>query len=357
MPLMARLCADLVALLVGPVVFLTAFFGLGDVIGRRRFAGIGGVLRELGDLALQRLDLQLRGLPLRIELAQVSSQSRRRNFDQADFRTEASAVYRDHELFHGRDATTDLILKSAPEEFVRARTRERLLKLLPTAHASDLSLTMAVSPPLCTSTKLSSPLAPFVNNASTICKVAAARRLERVFAALAEDADFEEIFMHSTIIRVHQHGAGAKKKGGPQTIGRSRRGLTTKTHAVVEALGNPAHWRLTPGQAADVSESESLLDGIAAKAVAADKGYDSQSLIDAITRRSAQAVSSTRTNRTELPTFDRHIYKARNLVERFFCRIRHFRRVATRRDKLDGRYQAFIAISAAWIWLLNDNTT
>jgi len=128
MPLMARLCADLVALLVGPVVFLTAF-GLGDVIGRRRFAGIGGVLRELSDLALQRLDLQLRGLPLRIELAQVSSQSRRRNFDQADFRTEASAVYRDHELFHGRDATTDLILKPAPEKLVRARTRERLPRI------------------------------------------------------------------------------------------------------------------------------------------------------------------------------------------------------------------------------------
>ena len=67
---MARLCVDLVALPLRPVLVLAAF-GLGDVIGRRRFAGIGGVLRELGDRALQRLDLPLRGLPLRIELAQV----------------------------------------------------------------------------------------------------------------------------------------------------------------------------------------------------------------------------------------------------------------------------------------------
>lgn len=174
---------------------------------------------------------------------------------------------------------------------------------------------------------------------------------QRVFAELAEDADFEEVFIDSTVIRVHQHAAGAQKEEGAQAVGRSRGGLTTKIHALVEALGNLARWRLTPGQAADVTEAQPLLEDVAAGAVAADKAYDSDTLIDAITATGAQAVIPPRANRTEPRTFDRHIYKGRNLVERFFCRIKHFRRIATRYDKLDRRYEAFITIAAAWIWL------
>ena len=120
---------------------------------------------------------------------------------------------------------------------------------------------------------------------------------------------------------------------------------------MVEALGNLARWRLTAAQAADVSEAAPLLDGVAAQAVAADKAYDSQALIDTITASGAQAVIPPRANRTQSRTFDRHIYESRNLVERFFCRIKHFRRIATRYDKLDTRFEAFIAIAAAWIWL------
>jgi len=174
---------------------------------------------------------------------------------------------------------------------------------------------------------------------------------QQVFAALAEDGDFEEVFIDSTVIRVHQHAAGAQKSEGAQAIGRSRGGLTTKIHALVEALGNLARWRLTPGQAADVSEAEPLLAGVVTEAVGADKAYDSDALIDTITASGAEAVIPPRANRTQPRTFDQHLYKGRNLVERFFCRIKHFRRVATRYDKLDRRYEAFIAIVAAWIWL------
>ena len=174
---------------------------------------------------------------------------------------------------------------------------------------------------------------------------------ERVFAALAEDGDFEEVFIDSTVIRVHQHAAGAQRSEGPQAIGRSRGGLTTKIHALVEALGHLARWRLTPGQAADVTEAAPLLAGIVTGAVGADKAYDSDALIETITASGAQAVIPPRCNRTQPRAFDQHVYTARNLVERFFCRIKHFRRVATRYDKLDRRYEAFIAIAAACIWL------
>jgi hypothetical protein len=82
------------------------------------------------------------------------------------------------------------------------------------------------------------------------------------------------VFLDSTVSRVHQHAAGAHKKEGEQAIGRSRGGLTTKIHALVEALGNLAHWRLTAGQVADAHEAEPLLAGVAPDAVAADKAYD-----------------------------------------------------------------------------------
>jgi len=78
---------------------------------------------------------------------------------------------------------------------------------------------------------------------------------ERIFAVLAEDSDFEEVFIDSTVIRAHQHTAGAQKSEGPQAIGRSRGGLSTKIHALVEALGNLARWRLTPGQSAGKRKS------------------------------------------------------------------------------------------------------
>ena len=106
--------------------------------------------------------------------------------------------------------------------------------------------------------------------------------------------------------------------------------MKTKIHALVEALGNLARWRLTPGQAADVREAAPLLEGVAATAVAADKAYDCQSLVDTITASGAQAVIPPRANRAQSRAYDLHSYKGRNLVERFFCRIKHLRRVATR---------------------------
>ncbi|MBP6735224.1 MAG: transposase [Chromatiaceae bacterium] len=85
--------------------------------------------------------------------------------------------------------------------------------------------------------------------------------------------------------------------------------------------------------------------------MAVNKAYDCDALIDTVTASGAEAVIPPRINRTEQRHFDRHLYQGRNLVERFFRRIKQFRRVSTRYDKLDRRYEAFIAITAAWIWL------
>jgi transposase len=141
------------------------------------------------------------------------------------------------------------------------------------------------------------------------------------------------------------------KKNGDQAIGRSRGGLSTKIHSLVEGLGNLARWTLTAGQAHDLTRAHQLIEGIKTEAVVADKAFDANVLIGAIEQAGAKAVIPPMAHRRDHRAYDRHQYKHRNLIERFFCRIKQFRRIATRYDKLASRFSAFIAIVASFIWL------
>jgi transposase len=86
-------------------------------------------------------------------------------------------------------------------------------------------------------------------------------------------------------------------------------------------------------------------------AVVADKAYDTNALLQAIAAMNAKAVIPPRANRREQRHWDAHQYKHRNLIERFFCRLKQFRRVATRYDKLMRRFESFVHLSAAFWWL------
>jgi transposase len=127
--------------------------------------------------------------------------------------------------------------------------------------------------------------------------------------------------------------------------------LTTKIHALVEGLGNLARWQLTAGQTHDITQAHHLIKDVPAQTVAADKAYDAEALIQAITQAGAEAVIPPRENRRQTRLYDRHKYKHRNLIERFFCRLKEFRRIATRYDKLASRFSAFIALVASFVWL------
>lgn len=127
--------------------------------------------------------------------------------------------------------------------------------------------------------------------------------------------------------------------------------MTTKIHALVEGLGLMARWTLTAGQTHDCQQAVPLLEGLRPDAVVADKAYDADALIAHIREMGAAAVIPPRTNRLEQRPFDKHQYKHRNLIERFFLRIKHFRRIATRYDKLAERFSSFIAIVATFLWL------
>ena len=120
---------------------------------------------------------------------------------------------------------------------------------------------------------------------------------------------------------------------------------------MVEGLGNLARFVLTEGQAHDITEADTLLQGIDTDAVVADKAFDSDALLYTITGTGAKAVIPPRSNRNTPREYDVDQYKHRNLIERLFCRMKHFRRIATRYDKLAQRFASFVALVAAFVWL------
>jgi transposase len=174
----------------------------------------------------------------------------------------------------------------------------------------------------------------------------------RIFEAL-KDPDLEWLILDSTVIRAHQHAAGAVKKGGAdQALGRSRGGFGTKLHIAVDGLGNPVEFILTGGQEADINQGVALMEGHDAKAVIADKSYDGDDFVAAIVASGAEPVIPPKKNRIFKREYDKDIYKERNLAERFINRIKQFRRVATRYDKMARNFLGFVHVAAIMVLLL-----
>ena len=127
--------------------------------------------------------------------------------------------------------------------------------------------------------------------------------------------------------------------------------MTTKLHVAVDALGNPLRVILSAGQIADIEQAEALIENQSAEFVVADKGYDSDAFVESISAQGSQPVIPPRSHRLNPRSFDRHLYKSRNLIERFFSRIKQFRRIATRYDKLAKSFLSFVHLACAFVWL------
>ncbi len=134
-------------------------------------------------------------------------------------------------------------------------------------------------------------------------------------------------------------------------MGRSRGGFSTKIHVCVSGLGLPVEFRLTPGQKADVTQAKPLLEDYSPSAVIADKAYDSDPLVKTIESKGAEAVIPSKVNRKQPRAFDKFLYKARNLVERFINRAKQYRRVATRYEKTARNFLGFIHVASIMILL------
>jgi len=134
-------------------------------------------------------------------------------------------------------------------------------------------------------------------------------------------------------------------------MGRSRGGLTTKIHTVADAQGRPVRFILTAGQAADVTSAPDLLAGLTTGGVIADKAYDSNALRDFIDQVGAEAIIPSNRTRKILIPHDTVAYKLRNRIERFFNKLKHFRRIATRYDRRATYFLAALHLASAMIWM------
>jgi transposase len=142
-------------------------------------------------------------------------------------------------------------------------------------------------------------------------------------------------------------------------MGRSRGGLTTKIHALVDACGLPILLKITEGQAHDGRSAHDMLGSLDhGDILLADRGYDSDALRLDLAARGARANVKLMPNRVNLPPFNKRLYRKRNLVERFFNKLKHFRAIATRYDKRDDNYLAAIKLASARIWMrFNESMT
>jgi transposase len=135
-------------------------------------------------------------------------------------------------------------------------------------------------------------------------------------------------------------------------MGRSRGGLTTKIHAVVDANGNPIALKLSEGQAHDGRSAADMLDTIGdGQILLADRAYDNDALRAAMVARGAWANIKPLSRRVNKPVFSPWLYRYRNLVERFFSKLKHSRAIATRFEKHDANYLALVKLAAARIWM------
>lgn len=129
---------------------------------------------------------------------------------------------------------------------------------------------------------------------------------------------------------------------------------------MTDALGNPLAFQVTPGQRHEITQAEPLLrqctltpeQRTEVKAVLGDKGFDSDALVEHIVALEAEAVIPSRKGRKKPRSYDTELYKERNKVERFFNRIKHYRRVATRYEKAVINYESFLHVACIMTWLL-----
>jgi len=142
-------------------------------------------------------------------------------------------------------------------------------------------------------------------------------------------------------------------------MGRSRGGLTTKIHALVDAEGLPIALKLTEGQAHDGKSAGDMLDALVeGQILLADRAYDSDALRQSLAERGAFANIKPMPNRKSVPAFSSYLYRYRNLVERFFNKIKHYRAVATRYDKRAENFLAGVKLASLRIWMrFNESMT
>ena len=172
-----------------------------------------------------------------------------------------------------------------------------------------------------------------------------------ILRVLARSAKGQLRAIDATFIKVHQHGSNPVGGQAPQGIGRTKGGLNTKLHAIVDGEGHAVALLLTEGQVHDIKAAPELLQSMRHVIVVADKAYDSNALRELLLRQGCRACISNKVNRKEPAPFHRGWYRKRHRIENFFQRAKSKRRFATRFDKTLTCFLSTVALTAVLDWL------
>ena len=158
----------------------------------------------------------------------------------------------------------------------------------------------------------------------------------------------ETVMVDSTTCKAQRFASGARG-GGEEALGRSRGGLSTKVHALVDALGRPLCFLLTPGQAADCRQARTLLEGVTFERLIGDRADDTNEIRAWCADHEAEAViPSKRTRKVPIP-HDPQADRSRHRIENLFGRIKDYGRISLRKDKTQRSYAAFLSLAFALI--------
>ncbi|HVX57121.1 MAG TPA: IS5 family transposase [Candidatus Saccharimonadales bacterium] len=172
---------------------------------------------------------------------------------------------------------------------------------------------------------------------------------EKLLEQLVEAPDFEWLMIDASHIKVHPHAAGAL--GGNEAMNNDKRGLNTKIHLAVDALGLPVRVLITAGATADCTQAGRLIEGINADYLLADRGYDTNAILEQAARQKMTAVIPPRKHRLVQRAYDRDLYRLRHLVENAVLHLKRWRGIATRYAKRASSFLAAVQIRCLALWL------
>jgi len=177
-------------------------------------------------------------------------------------------------------------------------------------------------------------------------------KLNNIFKSLIISPDMEWKMIDGSVVKAHQHATGARKSEA-SGIGRSVGGLTSKIHMVVDSHGNPIDFEVTGGQVHDIQMATELIERTPKSSFTiADKGYDGEYLRWVIREEESVPVIPRKSNsKIGNDDLDKFIYKQRHKVENIFARIKHYRSIATRFEKLKRNFEGMLSLACAYIWL------
>ena len=174
---------------------------------------------------------------------------------------------------------------------------------------------------------------------------------QKIFFSLRTDIDNEWNFLDATVVKAHQHSSGASGHQD-QAIGKSVGGHTTKIHTLVDSHGNLIDFVLSGGEVHDSKIAPILVEISDAENLVADKAYHATNIRNQAAEKDINVVIPLKKNSVDKsnPGFDSHLYKLRHIVENFFAKIKHYRGISTRYDKLKKNYASALYLVNAYAW-------